>query len=138
VEHGTSEPINFVDYDAVKLALSGVGHQPIKGGAAGLGTGEPSVDIFWGSLTAEVAIFTFLHVSGKIRPKPATLSVNDTLLLKLSYSRLAARDTRRMMRILRKFLIRGLWKRNRSHYLYFSSLWHFPPDADQITGNSRR
>jgi hypothetical protein len=55
------------------------------------------------------------------------LTVNDALLLKLAYSRLAALDSRCMMRVPRGLLIPGLWMRSRLHALQFSSLRHSPP-----------
>jgi hypothetical protein len=84
--------------------------------------GGPVTTIFRGSLAAEVAILIFLHVGRKIRPNPVTLAVNDALRPKLAYSRLAARNSRSMMRVTYTFLTRGFWKRNRLH-IYSLAPW---------------
>src|SRR5580698_10443945 len=70
---------------------------------------------FWGSSTAEVAILTFLHVGGKVRPNPAALAIDDALLLKLADGCLTALDSRSVMRVLHGLPISGLWKWNRLH-----------------------
>ena len=69
----------------------------------------------WGSSTAEVAILSFLHVGGKVRPSPAALAIDDALLLKLVDGCLTTFDSRSMMWVLQGFLIPGLWKWNRLH-----------------------
>lgn len=61
--------------------------------------GDRRLRSFWESSTAEVAIFLFLHVGGQVCPNPATVAINDALLLKLTDSGLAALDGGCMMRI---------------------------------------
>jgi hypothetical protein len=53
--------------------------------------------------SAILAIPTFLHVGGKIRPNPAALVVDDALPLKLADGCLTALDSRSVMRVLMGF-----------------------------------
>jgi hypothetical protein len=62
-EPGTARMPSFckrINGDAIELALGGVGHQPIKSGAAGLRTGEAGVHVLPGD---------FPFTAGNVFPK---------------------------------------------------------------------
>jgi len=68
------------------------------------------------SSAAEVVILAALHVGGEIGPNPASLAIDDALLLKLADSHLPALNRSRMAWIFGQLLIPNLRDWNRLHY----------------------
>ena len=71
-------------------------------------------------LPAEVAIGAFPHVGWEIRTNPAALPVDNALLLKFMYSRPAALDGGRVMRIFGRLPMLGFRNRYRLHSHHFT------------------
>jgi hypothetical protein len=55
MEDRPAKAINLVDGDAIELPLGGIGHESIKGRAAGLCPGESTVHVFPGDLPVTAA-----------------------------------------------------------------------------------